>query len=48
MDILMWAIQAQNAANKSSNQELEELLREMILRIKDNTRQIQKLNKKVK
>lgn len=48
MDILMWAIQAQNAATKSSNKDLEDLLREMVLRIKQNTKDIKKLEKRCK
>jgi len=48
MDILLYAMEAQIAAQKSNNKDLEELLREMVLRIKENTKRIKQLEKKVK
>jgi len=48
MDILLYAMLEQVAAQKSNNKDLEELLREMVLRIKENTKQIKQLEKKVK
>lgn len=48
MDILLYALEAQIAAQKSNNKDLEELLKEMVLRIKQNTKRIKQLEKKVK
>ena len=42
MDILLYAALEQ----RTQNQQLEELLREMVIRIKDNTKTIERLSRK--
>jgi len=48
MDILLYALEAQIEAQKSNNKDLEELLKEMVLRIKENTKRIKQLERMVK
>jgi len=42
MDILLYAALEQ----RTQNQQLEELLREMVIRIKENTKEIKRLSRK--
>jgi len=42
MDILLYAALEQ----RTQNQQLEELLREMVIRIKENTKEIKRLTRK--
>jgi|TARA_B100001540_G_scaffold283502_1_gene275084 hypothetical protein len=48
MDILLYAIQTLNDQKKKNDADVEMLLKEMVMRIKTNTQEIQKLKQMIK